>query len=61
MAAYKILVGKLEEKRPLERHGRWWEDDIRMDLRGMGGKVWTAQDTDQWQALVDIVMNLWVP
>jgi hypothetical protein len=31
--AYRILVGKLEEKRPLERPRRRWEDNIRMDLR----------------------------
>jgi len=26
--AYKILVGKLKEKRPLGRRGRRWEDQI---------------------------------
>jgi hypothetical protein len=30
---YKILVGKPEEKRPLGRPRRRWEDVIRMDLR----------------------------
>jgi hypothetical protein len=34
--AYKILVGKPEGKRPLGRHRRRWEDNIRMDLR----KIW---------------------
>jgi hypothetical protein len=39
--AYRILVGKLEGKRPLERPGRRWEDYIRMDLKrdGMGWYV----------------------
>jgi hypothetical protein len=30
--AYEILVGKLEGKRPLGKHERIWEDNIRMDL-----------------------------
>jgi hypothetical protein len=30
--AYRILVGKPEGKRPLGRHRRRWEDNIRMDL-----------------------------
>jgi hypothetical protein len=29
---YKILVGKLEEKRPLGRSRHRWEDGIRTDL-----------------------------
>jgi hypothetical protein len=32
-----ILVGKPEGKRPFGRHRRRWEDNIRMDLRGIGG------------------------
>jgi hypothetical protein len=31
---YKVLVGKPEGKRPLERPRRRWEDGIIMDLRG---------------------------
>jgi hypothetical protein len=36
---YKVLVGKLEGKRPLGRPRRRWENRIRMDLReiGLGG------------------------
>jgi hypothetical protein len=63
--AYRILVGKPEGKRPLERPRRRWEDNIKMDFRerGSGGMDWIhlAQDRDQWRALVDTVMNLWVP
>jgi hypothetical protein len=33
---YKVLVGKLEEKRPLGRSRRRWEDGIKMDLREIG-------------------------
>jgi hypothetical protein len=36
-----------------------------MDIReiGWGGMDWThlAQLREQWQALVNVVMNLWVP
>jgi hypothetical protein len=30
---YRILVGKLEGKRPLETPRRRWVDNIKMDLR----------------------------
>jgi hypothetical protein len=39
--------------------------DIKMDLREIGwdGVDWInlAEDRDQWRALVNIVINLWVP
>jgi hypothetical protein len=42
-----------------------WVDNIKMDLREIGwdGVDWVdvAQDRDQWRALVNTVMNLWVP
>jgi hypothetical protein len=63
--AYRILVGKPEGKKPLERHRSRWEDDIKMDLReiGWGGMDWIdlVQDRDQWRSLVFTVMNLRVP
>jgi hypothetical protein len=65
MNAYRILVGKPEGKRPLGRSGRRWVDNIKMDLREIGwdGVDWIdmAQDGDQWRALVNTVLNLWVP
>jgi hypothetical protein len=61
---YKVLAGKPEGKRPLERPSRRWEDGIRMDLReiGLGGVDWIllAQDRDWWRAVVSAVMNLQV-
>jgi hypothetical protein len=33
---YRVLVGKPEGKRPLERLRCRWEDGIRMDLRAIG-------------------------
>jgi hypothetical protein len=34
--AYKILMGKPERKRPIDRQRRRWMDNIKMDLRGIG-------------------------
>jgi hypothetical protein len=31
--AYRALVGKPEGRRPLERHRRRWEDNIKIDVR----------------------------
>jgi hypothetical protein len=33
---YKVLLGKLEGKRPLGRPRRRWEDGIKVDLREIG-------------------------
>jgi hypothetical protein len=56
---YRGLVGKPEEKRPLGRRRRRWEDNIRMDLQevGCGDTDWIelAQDRDRWGALVNAV------
>jgi hypothetical protein len=39
---YRILVGKPEGKRPVERPRRRWEDGIQMDLRDTGWGVWSG-------------------
>jgi hypothetical protein len=58
---YRVLVGKPEGKRPLERPRCRWENNIRMDLQevGCGDMDWIglAQDRDRWWALVNEVMN----
>jgi hypothetical protein len=63
--AYRILVGKPEEKRPPVRTRRRWVDNIKIDLREIewDGMDWfdLAQDRDQWRALVSTAMNLRVP
>jgi hypothetical protein len=62
---YRILVGKPEGKRPLERPRRRWVDNIKTELREIewNGMDWIdlAQDREQWRALVNTVMNLRVP
>jgi hypothetical protein len=61
---YRLLVGKTEEKRPLERLTRRRMDNIKMDLGevGWGDADWNglAQDRDKWRARVNSVTNLWV-
>jgi type II restriction/modification system DNA methylase subunit YeeA len=58
-------MGKSERKRPLGRPKCKWKDNINMDLQdvGCGGMVWIelAYDKYRWQALVNAVINFWVP
>jgi hypothetical protein len=62
---YRVLVWSPEGKRPLGRPRCRWEDNIKMDLREIGidgmNWIWPAQDRVQWQAFVNMVMNLHVP
>ena len=62
---YRVLVGKLEGKRPLGRPRHRWVDNIRMDLQevGCGYMAWIglAQNRDRWRTLMSAVMNLRVP
>jgi len=62
---YRVLVGKPEGKRPLGRPRRRWEDNIKMDIQevecGVVDWIELAEDRDRWRALVNGVMNLWVP
>jgi hypothetical protein len=62
---YRVLVGRPEDKRPLRRPRRRWEDNIKMDLRNIriDGANWIrlAQDRARWRAFVNTVMNLPFP
>jgi hypothetical protein len=40
--AYRVLVGKPEGKRPLGRHRRKWEDNIKLYLRKVDWGAWTG-------------------
>jgi hypothetical protein len=44
------FVGKPEGTKPSEKPGCRWEDNI-----------YLAEDRDKWQAIVNMVMNIWVP
>jgi hypothetical protein len=62
---YRLLVGKPEGKRPLGRPRLRWIDNIKLELleMGLGGVDWIglAQGRYRWRALVNTVMNLWLP
>jgi hypothetical protein len=61
---YRVLVGKLQDKRSVESPRCRWEDDIKMDLQEVrcGSMAWIelAQDRNRWQACVNALMNLQV-
>jgi hypothetical protein len=56
---------KIRREEPLGRPRRRWEYNIRLRLREIGreGVDWIhlVQERDQWQDLVNTVMNLRVP
>ena len=63
--AFKILTGKLSEKRPIGRPRRRWEDNVRMDLEkiGINAGNWVdlTQDRSYRRALMNAALNLRVP
>jgi hypothetical protein len=63
--AYRLLVGEPDGRRQLRRKKHEWVDNIEMDLEetGLGGMDWIGlvQNWDRLRALVNEVMNLWVP
>jgi hypothetical protein len=58
-------LGRPEGRRPLGRPESRLEDNIKIDLQEVqwGGTDWIVviQNTDRWQAVVNVVMNIWVP
>ena len=64
-SAFQILTGKPTGKRPLGRPRRRWEDNIRLDIEEIsinaGNWVDSAQDRNNWRALVNAALNLQVP
>jgi len=56
--AYRILVGKPERNRPLGKHRRRWQDDLRETGFKVVDWIHLAQDRDQWWALANTVMNV---
>jgi len=63
--SYRFLVWRSEGKMPLGRPRRVWEDNIKMDLRGIeinwANWIRLAQDRVQLRAFVSTVMNLRIP
>jgi hypothetical protein len=59
---YRVLVGRPEGKRPLEKPSHTWEDNIKLDLWQIGideaNWIQLAQDSVQWLAFVNTNMNL---
>jgi hypothetical protein len=59
------LVGTTEIRISLGTSCCRWVDNIKMDLAGIGwgdlDYIGLAQDRNRWRALLNSVMELWVP
>jgi hypothetical protein len=62
---HKVLVEKSERKIPLGRPRSKCEDNIKIELKGIGwqGTDWIHldQDRDQGQAPVNTILSFWAP
>ena len=63
--AYRVLVVKPEEKRPLGRPRPRWKDNIKKDFQDVGCEdmawIGVAPDMNRWWAVVNAVMNFRIP
>jgi hypothetical protein len=57
--SYRVLEGKPQDKRPLGRPSRRWEDNIKGT--GCMDRIDLVHNMDRWRAPVIAVMNLRVP
>ena len=61
-SAFKILMGRLTEKRPLGRPRCRWENNISIGSKDICANMRncfdSAQDMDYWRALVNAALNL---
>ena len=64
-SAYTVLLWKHEGTGTVEKPRGRWEDNIKMYVKEVGweGVDWISlfQDRQEWRAVVNTVMNHWVP
>jgi len=65
LSLYRILVGKPEGNRPIERPKTYWDGHRKIDciLIKWKGLCWInlAQDRGKWRAVVNIPLTFWHP
>ena len=63
--SYRVLVRKLEGKRPLGRPTCRWGDNIKISVQETRHEdvnwIHLAQDSEKWRTVVKAAMNLRVP
>jgi hypothetical protein len=62
---HTVLVGKLEGKKPCGRPKYRWKNNMKMVIKETGWEgvdyIHLALHKDQWQALVNTAIILWLP
>jgi hypothetical protein len=62
--AYRVFVGQAEGKRPLEHIGVVWRIILKWIFNKWNGNmewIYLSQDRDRWRAVVNEILNPWVP